>query len=63
MSESSSLVGFNKDKQFYLSSDFIEWFVGFTDAEGCFQITPQRSGNAFEFRISFGLHIDDRAVL
>src|SRR5690349_25174955 len=32
-------------------------------AEGCFQITPQKSGNAFEFRFSFGLHIDDLPVL
>jgi len=45
-----------------LSYEFIDWFRGFTDAEGCFQIT-QRSGNAFEFRFSFGLHIDDLPVL
>ena len=52
-----------EEKQDNLSYEFIDWFRGFTDAEGCFQITPQRSGNAFEFRFSFGLHIDDLPVL
>jgi hypothetical protein len=54
---------YTKEKQDNLSYEFIDWFRGFTDAKGCFQITPQRSGNAFEFRFSFGLHIDDLPVL
>lgn len=45
-----------------LSLYFIEWFRGFTDAEGCFHIYKRR-GNSFEFRFSIGLHIDDRAAL
>lgn len=52
-----------EEKQDNLSYEFIDWFRGFTDAEGCFKITPQRSGSAFEFRFSFGLHIDDLPVL
>lgn len=47
----------DSEEQLKLSCDFIEWFIGFTDTEGCFQITPQRSGSAFEFRFSFGLHL------
>lgn len=48
-----------------LSLDFIEWFRGFTDAEGCFQIIAQASGQRkyFEFRYSIGLHIDDKSAL
>jgi hypothetical protein len=45
-----------------LALDFIEWFRGFTDAEGCFHIYKRR-GNSFEFRFSIGLHIDDKAAL
>lgn len=45
-----------------LSLDFLEWFRGFTDAEGCFHIYKRR-GNSFEFRFSIGLHIDDKAAL
>ena len=45
-----------------LTLDFIEWFRGFTDAEGCFHIYKRR-GNYFEFRFSIGLHIDDKAAL
>lgn len=51
-----------KIKNIFLSLDFIEWFRGFTDAEGCFHIYKRR-GNSFEFRYSIGLHIDDKAVL
>nr|AVD96818.1 double-motif LAGLIDADG homing endonuclease [Ophiostoma novo-ulmi subsp. novo-ulmi] len=44
------------------ATDFIEWFRGFTDAEGCFHIRKNK-GNSFEFRFSIGLHIDDVKVL
>lgn len=54
-----------KDKKLNLSYKFIEWFRGFTDAEGCFQIIQQSSGDGkyFEFRYSISLHIDDKAAL
>lgn len=51
-----------KIKNIFLSPEFIEWFRGFVDAEGCFHIYKRR-GNSFEFRFSIGLHIDDKAVL
>ena len=59
-----------KDKQanyFYLQKDFLEWFAGFTDAEGNFNIKITALGedtykNAqFTFQIS--LHKDDEPVL
>ena len=52
-----------KNKIIYLMNLLIDWFRGFTEAEGCLQITSQRSGNAFEFRFSFDLHFDDLSVL
>jgi len=54
----SSSIG----EQLVLSRDFIEWFRGFTDAEGCFLII-YRDGNTFEFEFSIKLHIDDKAAL
>ena len=45
-----------------LCEEFIEWFRGFVDAEGCFLII-HRKGNTFEFEFSIKLHIDDKAVL
>lgn len=45
-----------------LSSSFIEWFRGFTDAEGCFLITKGK-GNAFSFSFVIGLHLDDQGTL
>lgn len=41
--------------------DFLFWFSGFTDAEGNFLITLERSFVKFRFKIS--LHIDDVEVL
>ena len=41
---------------------FLQWFIGFTDAEGCFLIqTKNKSEVHFCFKIT--LHIDDSAVL
>ena len=41
---------------------FLQWFIGFTDAEGCFLIqTKNKSEVHFFFKIT--LHIDDSAVL
>ena len=44
-----------------VSDDFLFWFSGFTDAEGNFLITLDRSFVKFRFKIS--LHIDDIEVL
>ena len=45
-----------------LDEKFIQWFIGFTDAEGCFLIqTKNKSEVQFCFKIT--LHIDDSAVL
>jgi len=51
-----------------LSRDFIEWFRGFTDAEGCFSIIVNNAGKAmdtanFRFEFSIGVHFDDQDVL
>ena len=43
-------------------ASFIEWFRGFTDAEGCFFIKPTK-GVHFGFCFSVGLHVDDIKVL
>ncbi len=40
---------------------FLEWFRGFTDAEGYFVITNNRNNYTFVFGV--GLHIDDLKVL
>jgi hypothetical protein len=45
-----------------LDYKFLQWFIGFTDAEGCFLIqTKNKSEVQFCFKIT--LHIDDSAVL
>lgn len=48
-----------------LSRDnFLEWFRGFTDAEGCFYITTQNPSSAtFSFAFSITVHKDDLKVL
>lgn len=45
-----------------LSKEFIEWFRGFTDAEGCFMLS-RNSKSSFKFTFTIGLHKDDIAVL
>ena len=45
-----------------LNSDFIEWFVGFTDAEGAFMINIKKNKEA-HFIFQIALHIDDINVL
>lgn len=49
-------------KQFILSKDFIEWFRGFTDAEGHFRFINDRV-NRFNFEFVIELHKDDIKVL
>ena len=52
----------NTTNQNMLNIDFIEWFVGFTDAEGAFMINIKNNKEAhFIFQIT--LHIDDINVL
>jgi NADH-ubiquinone oxidoreductase chain 4 len=54
------LVSDSKNKN--LESDFVQWFVGFTDAEGLFAVYVDKSGlPKLSFRIT--LHMDDLAVL
>jgi len=38
--------------------DFLEWFAGFTDGEGCFSITKNNEVN-YLFKFDISLHIDD----
>ena len=59
-----------KEKNFesdFLEKDFLEWFVGFTDAEGNFNIKLNGlNDNTFknvQFTFQIGLHEDDRDVL
>jgi cytochrome c oxidase subunit 3 len=59
-----------KNKQanfFYLQKEFLEWFTGFTDAEGNFNIKiTGLSENIYknaQFTFQIGLHKDDESVL
>lgn len=44
-------------------SEFKQWFVGFTDAEGCFRIAINNNNKVISFNFAIGLHIDDQEVL
>lgn len=57
----SELIIFSEGKQIVLSSDFIEWLRGYTDAEGCFLVV--KTGNTFAIRFWIKLHVDDVSVL
>jgi hypothetical protein len=41
--------------------EFMEWFCGITDGEGCFYIS--KVGKSFAFQFTIGLHIDDLEML
>jgi len=45
----------------YTDLEFYQWFVGFTDAEGCFYI--KIGVKQIQFRFSIHLHLDDLPVL
>lgn len=45
------------------NEEFKQWFVGFTDAEGCFRIGINNKNKVISFNLTIGLHIDDREVL
>jgi hypothetical protein len=52
----------NLNKFKFVNKEWLEWFVGFTDAEGCFSIVKIKNLNfIFFFRIR--LHKDDIKVL
>jgi hypothetical protein len=44
-----------------LDQSFIEWFVGFVDAEGCFFMKIK--GNSVQLMFQIGLHLDDYPLL
>jgi hypothetical protein len=47
-------------------SKFFEWFVGFTDGEGCFsisKISPRQDYIAYRFNFRITLHVDDTPLL
>ena len=55
-------IGLPLGEKLVLSSSFIEWFRGFTDAEGSF-IIAKGKGNVFSFNFVIGLHLDDKDTL
>jgi hypothetical protein len=73
MNQQQKLLIKLNNKTFYLHKNFLEWFVGFTDAEGNFNISlrnfsPKTSTspakyNSFILTFQIGLHIDDVDIL
>ena len=65
--DNNKLLINNNIESFYLDRSFIEWLVGFTDAEGNFNINLRNlSGNTYknaQFTFQIGLHEDDILVL
>lgn len=45
------------------SKQFLEWFVGFTDAEGCFSISSLKFVNHITLKFLIELHRDDVEIL
>jgi hypothetical protein len=45
------------------SKEFIHWFIGFVDAEGCFCIHSIRTWTAVGFSFTINLHSDDIEIL
>lgn len=60
------IIKFN-NKTYYLDQDFIEWFVGFVDADGNFNISlrnfKDNKYNSLLLTFQIGLHIDDLDLL
>ena len=51
-----------------MKTNFLNWYAGFTDAEGCFKIKPKFRDNistvhSFYFEFEIHLHIDELATL
>ena len=57
----------NSKKKFYIDNNFIEWLIGFVDAEGNFNISlrnyKDNNYNSLILTFQIGLHIDDLEVL
>ncbi len=45
------------------NEEFKQWFVGFTDVEGCFRIGINNRNNVISFNFAIYLHVDDLSVL
>jgi len=45
------------------SKEFLHWFVGFVDAEGCFSISQNRTWTSVAFKFRISLHSDDIEIL
>ena len=48
------------------NDQFFQWFVGFTEAEGCFKFKPRYRDDkiiSFQFEFEIHLHIDDFELL
>lgn len=45
------------------SKDFLEWLVGFTDAEGTFSIAPLRNWTSVNLSFTIEVHLDDKEIL
>ena len=45
------------------SKEFIHWFIGFVDGEGCFSIHPNSTWTAVSFSFNINLHLDDIEIL
>lgn len=60
--DNSTNKNLNNDSNLKCDNEFIQWFIGFTDAEGSFIINIKNNKEVhFVFKIT--LHIDDIAVL
>jgi len=60
------IKGSTERPQLILSKNFIEWFRGFTDAEGCFiiqSVVHLTKDHNFKFIFRITLHLDDLACL
>lgn len=51
----------NLSQKYFLN--FINWFVGFTDGEGCFQIINNKTKKTVTFSFVINLHLDDKNTL
>jgi hypothetical protein len=60
--QSPIILELSNGKKLVLSLDFLEWFRGFTDAEGSF-IIVKGLGNRFSFHFVIRLHKDDKGAL
>lgn len=65
--KNSALVVKSNNKSILLDKNFIQWFVGFVDAEGNFNISlkglKDNTYNSLNLTFQIGLHIDDLSIL